>query len=199
MPHPRTFIQRQYFLLPDPLIHVAGVAIADNPLAVDKEGLRRAVHPEIQPQHAVAVVQAEGIGIAEGIEPGHRLGAIVFIVQANHPHAARRQRIEILVFRAAGRAPGGPDVEQDRLAVAQHRLIVGFAGLIQRFQPEGRHRFADQRRLQHGRIFAAGVARQLHHQRRHQQQEEDQRDKQQFTLHGCASSLPSRLSFLLMR
>ncbi|MNP60093.1 hypothetical protein D3C76_1551430 [compost metagenome] len=77
------------------------------------------------------------------------------------------------MFGAARWAPGRPDVQQHGFAIAQHRLVISFARLVEGFQLESRHRLADQCRFQHGRVFATGVARQLHHKRRHQQQEQD--------------------------
>ncbi len=46
--------QRFQFTFPYPGIQIARMAVADNPVAVDEEGFRRAVHAQVQPQHPVA-------------------------------------------------------------------------------------------------------------------------------------------------
>ena len=151
---------------------------ADNALTVDEKRLRRAIDPEIQAKHAVAVVEAQPVGITQALQPAHRLLAIVFVVHPHHPHALLRQAVEKLMLGATGWTPGGPDVEQQRLAVNQRPSVQRLTGGIQRFKAKFRQRFANQRRLEGRRVIAIGVAHQLPEQRGGQRQKQHQRDKQ---------------------
>ncbi|MNN61707.1 hypothetical protein D3C81_1769560 [compost metagenome] len=65
------------------------MAVTNNAFPVDQERFRRAVHPQIQTQHPVAVKQAQRIRITQLFQPDDSFLAIVFVVQTHNPNALR--------------------------------------------------------------------------------------------------------------
>lgn len=120
------------------------MAIANNPVAINQKSFRCAVDAKIEAQHSVTIIQAERIRIAQRIQPGHRLLAIVFVVQPYNTDALLCQRIKIAMLGTAGWTPGRPDVQQQRLTGNQRLLIIGLTRFIQRLQPENGQGLANQ-------------------------------------------------------
>src|SRR3546814_8946729 len=96
------------------------MAVADDAGAVDDERLGHAVDPPFDADAAVAVGADGGEGIAQLAEPFRRVGRLVLVVDAVERDAARlRQFGQYGMLDPAGQAPGGEDVDQAGLALAE--------------------------------------------------------------------------------
>src|SRR3954469_3592488 len=169
----------------DPVAHDLGredadALVADHPLVVDDKGLGHAIDAVVQPEAALSVVQRERVGVAEALEPGERLLALVLVVQADHRRAAgSRERRERGVLLAARDAPRSPHVENPYLAF-EHVRADALVGRSERSQVEGGRLLADERRRQLPRVERQACAEERCGDREKRERNEAP------ALHGCA-------------
>src|SRR5664279_5053778 len=104
----------------------ADVLHADDAVAVDDEGLRHAVHAEIDADPSLVVEERGVVRVAEAGQPAVGVEPRVLVVEAIDRHGALLGELdEHRVLLAAGDAPRGPDVEDEGLAaqvLEAHRL-----------------------------------------------------------------------------
>src|SRR5690606_17375154 len=175
--------QRQFFA-PDALVDGSDVLVADDAPGVDEEGLRRAIHAQVQAQATLGILDVQLVGVVQLAQPLLRRFALVLVVDAVNHHAGLSQLVQHRMFVTTGRAPGGPDIDQCRLAL-EVIYAQGALGIVQRRQTEGRERLADQRRGQLG-----GIEEQTAIQEYGNRQECQQRQQQQQTSHALTSCMP---------
>src|SRR5690606_28149738 len=58
-------VTRAQLRFPDPIIHHTDELVANDAFGIDQEGLRRAVHAQIQPKAPVSITDIELIGVVE--------------------------------------------------------------------------------------------------------------------------------------
>ncbi|MNG08203.1 hypothetical protein D3C84_915430 [compost metagenome] len=164
------------------------MAIADDALAVDEEGLGRAVNPEIQPQHAVRIVEIDLIGIAELRQPLDGLVPLILVVHADDGNALPRQLLEVGVLPIAGRAPGGPDVEQHG-APLEDAPVMLLVEVVDVLQGEHGHLLVHHHGFQLGGV---GVEPLEQEHGAHQEDDEGQQKQPGLLAHALLSSSSRR-------
>src|SRR5690606_11280563 len=154
--HPDRVQRRQQAALDRGLVDRPDVLPAHDALGVDQEGFRRAVDAPVDRLAAVVIHQHQPVGIAELLQPAHRIAVLVLPVIADHADAlGLGDAGDHRMLDPAARAPAAPDVEQVGLA-AQLARIEQAPRLVQDRQRELRRRLADQGRRQHVAVGAAG-------------------------------------------
>jgi hypothetical protein len=156
---------------------------ANDAVAVDDEGLRDAIDAEVEADAAVLVEERRVVGIAEARQPRARVGAGVLVVESVDRHDALLRELEQQrVLFAAGDAPRGPDVEDERLALEVFEAH-GLGGVVEPGEGELRRRLVDQRRGHFPR-----VALQADGEDDRQRQEGAERDQEPEPLHAVAAA-----------
>ncbi|MNT53083.1 hypothetical protein D3C72_1901540 [compost metagenome] len=158
--------------------------MADDAALVDQEGLRRAIDPQVQAETALVVANVQLIRVMELGQPLDSCGVVILVVDAMNDYALLRQLVQVRVLDLARRAPGGPDVDQCRLA-DQVSLGQGLA-VLHRLERKGREWLAD-----HCRWQLAGVEEQAAVEKHRHQQKHCQRQHHDPTLHAVAPDMPS--------
>ncbi|MNT40006.1 hypothetical protein D3C72_1762960 [compost metagenome] len=158
--------------------------VTDDALGVDQEGFRRAIDTQVQAQAALVVADIELIRIVELGQPLDCGRVVILVIDPVNDHALLGQLVQVWVLNLARRTPGGPDVDQRRLA-DQVGLGQGLA-VLHRFQRKGRERLADHCRGQLGGVEEQTAVEKHRHQQKHRQ-----RQHHDPTLHAVAPDMPS--------
>uniref|UniRef100_A0A1I8AAK3 CBS domain-containing protein n=1 Tax=Steinernema glaseri TaxID=37863 RepID=A0A1I8AAK3_9BILA len=104
----QALVQRRQLLAPHGLVDHADELVPDDALGVDDEGLRRAVHTQVQAEGAVLVTDADLVGVVELGQPLDRSRVLVLVVDPVDHHALLGQLVQHRVLDLARGAPGGP-------------------------------------------------------------------------------------------
>src|SRR5690606_35831982 len=87
-------VTRAQLRFPDPIIHHTDELVANDAFGIDQEGLRRAVHAQIQPKAPVSITDIELIGVVEFLQPLPRILGVVLVVHPVDDNALLRQTVE---------------------------------------------------------------------------------------------------------
>src|SRR5690606_25167254 len=139
---------------------------------------------QVDAERALWVGDVDLVRIEVILQPLARRLAVVLVVDPVDHHTRLGQAVEHLVLGLAGRAPGGPDVDQRRAL----ELLLGDQALLvlQVRQAKGRQRLVDQRRRQLLRVEEQAAIKEQRHAEKQQQ-----RQQQYQAFHALASCMPS--------
>jgi hypothetical protein len=156
----RLFNLRQKSLRQSLVVERPDEAIGDLAVAVDDEGFGHAIDAEVDRGPAVGVGADCRIRIALLAQKLAHVGGAVLIGEANESHPERLESPisgdphQDRMLLAAWDAPGGEDIDDGHMVLAQIRVgeTVGALQPLDPRQGKGRDRLADERRGQARRI-----------------------------------------------
>ena len=155
---------------------------AHDALLVDDKGFRHAVNTPVDAGAPFGVEGRSQIGVAEVIQPGQAISALVLVIEAvNRQQTPLGQRHQLRMLLAAGNAPTGPDIEHPDLAEQVFALEFAF-GVVEPGQSQRRGNLAEQGTWHFTRIQAQPAP-----QHDHQDQKNRQRQQQLPLFHRTAA------------